>query len=215
MVLPRSIKTWLEQSSALRTLGCVNRKSLAAASGVVSGAKVVSLALPIVSSREQSDETESDDRGDQFDENEDENGESAKNVENDGDQDNTGDYGFDSSESNEDEREGAGEPGQLSMTSIELRYFDGCPNWVEAELLLYQALTVVGLDEIRVELRQVETEDDAVALGFTGSPTILIDGKDPFAIDGSQPGLACRLYVTQAGLRGCPTLEQLVTVLQS
>ena len=102
----------------------------------------------------------------------------------------------------------------VGMTTVMIRYFDGCPNWHEAEALLNEALAIVGLEDVKVERHQVETVNDAVRAGFIGSPTILIDGMDPFAVDGAQPGLACRVYSTPVGLRGSPTLEQLLTVLR-
>jgi len=101
------------------------------------------------------------------------------------------------------------------MTTVMLQYFDGCPNWIQTEARLYEALAFVGLGHVRVQRLQVETVSDALRLGFTGSPTILIDGKDPFAVDGAQTGLACRLYLTPEGWRGCPTIESLLTVLQA
>lgn len=100
------------------------------------------------------------------------------------------------------------------MTTVALQYFDGCPNWIQAEALLNEALAIVGLAEVQIERQLVDTVTDAVRVGFIGSPTILIDGMDPFAVDGAQPGFACRVYSTPAGLRGCPTLEQLLTVLR-
>lgn len=100
------------------------------------------------------------------------------------------------------------------MTTVVLQYFDGCPNWLQTEALLNEALTIVGLEDVQVERHQVATVPDAVRTGFIGSPTILIDGTDPFAVDGAQPGLACRVYSTPVGLRGTPTLEQLLTVLR-
>lgn len=54
-----------------------------------------------------------------------------------------------------------------------------------------------------------------VAVGFTGSPTILINNRDLFAIHGAEPGLACRVYPTPDGLRGVPTVEQLLTALMA
>jgi hypothetical protein len=43
-----------------------------------------------------------------------------------------------------------------------------------------------------------------------GSPTLLINGVDPFAAPGQAPGLACRLYRDVAGrAAGAPTVEAL------
>jgi hypothetical protein len=89
---------------------------------------------------------------------------------------------------------------------VELRYFDGCPNWqtTEDRLMALQP-------ELRFSLtrRLVETPEEAERLGFRGSPTILVDGIDPFAVGDEPIGLACRIYRTPVGPSGSPTAEQL------
>lgn len=96
---------------------------------------------------------------------------------------------------------------------VELLYFDGCPNWNVAEERLMDALTATGRDSITVHHRKVETIEEAAEVGFTGSPTVRIDGHDPFLTGGEQVGLACRVYATPEGLRGSPTVEQFIEVL--
>lgn len=96
---------------------------------------------------------------------------------------------------------------------VELFYFDGCPNWTVADQRLSEALTRVGRDDITVERRLVETPAQADEVGFTGSPTIRIDGDDPFATGEEQIAFACRVYTTPTGLGGSPTVEQLIEVL--
>jgi hypothetical protein len=96
---------------------------------------------------------------------------------------------------------------------VELLYFEGCPHWTVADERLAQALTTLRRDDITVERRQVETTTQAEEFGFTGSPTIRVDGRDPFATGEQQVGLACRVYSTPKGLSGSPTVEQLVEVL--
>lgn len=96
---------------------------------------------------------------------------------------------------------------------VELLYFDGCPNWTVADERLAKALQVVGRDDVTVTRRRVETADEAAAVSFTGSPTVLVDGRDPFATGDEQVGLACRVYSTPQGLGGSPTLEQFVEAL--
>jgi hypothetical protein len=59
----------------------------------------------------------------------------------------------------------------------------------------------------------VETPEDAERLGFVGSPTILIDGHDPFARRDELPRMACRVFSTPNGLEGSPSVEQLVDAL--
>ena len=60
----------------------------------------------------------------------------------------------------------------------------------------------------------MNTIEAAQALGFTGSPTLLIDGRDPFRNPAIPPSLSCRVYQTPDGLAGSPTVAQLVEVLQ-
>jgi hypothetical protein len=45
-----------------------------------------------------------------------------------------------------------------------------------------------------VELVEVTGEAEAARLGMTGSPTILLDGVDPFAAAGAAPSMSCRIY---------------------
>lgn len=96
---------------------------------------------------------------------------------------------------------------------VRLLYFDGCPNWTVAEERLRAALARVGLDRESIQRVPVDTPEDAERLGFIGSPTILLDGRDPFATGAEQPGLACRVFSTPDGLAGAPTLAQLVQAL--
>ena len=97
------------------------------------------------------------------------------------------------------------------MSRVTLRYFDGCPHWrtIEADL---RRLADEGF-AVDVELQRVETHEQAAQLGFTGSPSILVDGIDPFAAPGSSAGLACRVYPSPDGLRGSPTLDDLRAAL--
>ena len=101
----------------------------------------------------------------------------------------------------------------MSCMKVSLLYFEGCPNWRETDGRLREALAQVGRSEVTVEYRDVATPDEAEAVQFRGSPTVLVDGRDPFAVPGSPVGLSCRLYRTPDGLAGAPTVEQLVEVL--
>lgn len=96
---------------------------------------------------------------------------------------------------------------------IELLYVDGCPNWKVAEERLAEALRTLGRDDVVVQRRKVETREQAEQLEFPGSPTIRIDGKDPFASGDEQVGLACRIYATPTGPSGSPATSQLLEVL--
>ncbi len=95
---------------------------------------------------------------------------------------------------------------------IELRYFDDCPNWEATSELLEEL--IADLDSgAALHTRRVATPEEAEALGFRGSPTVMIDGDDPFADSDAPVGLACRLYRTEAGFAGSPSAAQLRSVL--
>jgi len=94
-----------------------------------------------------------------------------------------------------------------------VRYVEGCPNLPVIGQRLVHALTAVGRGGVAVGLRAVRTGDEADELGFTGSPTILIDGCDPFPKRHAVAGLSCRLYQTPQGTSGSPSVEQLTTAL--
>jgi hypothetical protein len=96
---------------------------------------------------------------------------------------------------------------------VTLLYFDDCPNWQVADERLRQALALAGRDDVRVERRLVVTSEQAEAAGFRGSPTVLINGRDPFAEPDAPVGLSCRVYGTATGLTGAPTVEQLLAVV--
>jgi hypothetical protein len=96
--------------------------------------------------------------------------------------------------------------------TVTLLYFPGCPNWQTADANLRAALAEAGADVV-VRWRVVDTVEDAERLGFLGSPTVLIDGRDPFAEPGAVPGLSCRVFRSAAGVAGAPTVTQLRAAL--
>jgi hypothetical protein len=63
---------------------------------------------------------------------------------------------------------------------VELLYLDGCSNWRLTEERLITALRLANRSHVTVVRRRVDTDEQAAALGFVGSPTVLIDGRDPF-----------------------------------
>ncbi len=92
---------------------------------------------------------------------------------------------------------------------VELVVVPGCPHEGVAAAALRSALADTGLSDVPVHTRVVRTDREAADVGFTGSPTILLDGVDPFAHPGARPGLACRLYPTATGPAGVPDAGQL------
>jgi hypothetical protein len=97
---------------------------------------------------------------------------------------------------------------------VTLQYFDSCPNWRIADQRLHEALGRLGRQDVAVHYERVETPEDAASVGFGGSPTILVDNRDPFG-GGHEPvaALSCRVYRTEAGPEQAPTVEQLVAAL--
>jgi hypothetical protein len=101
---------------------------------------------------------------------------------------------------------------QDGVVDIRLLYFDDCPNWRTAEQRLSTALGRLG-DPSVVVGELVDTPEKAERLGFRGSPTILINGSDPFADPDAPVGLSCRIYRSAAGLEPAPTVEELESAL--
>jgi hypothetical protein len=93
---------------------------------------------------------------------------------------------------------------------VTLLYFAGCPHWELAQERIRRALAQVGQDPDLLSTIVLETPDDAERWQFRGSPTFLVEGRDPFATGDTPVGLACRLY----GSEGSPSVAQLVDVLQ-
>ncbi|MDP8927675.1 MAG: thioredoxin family protein [Actinomycetota bacterium] len=93
---------------------------------------------------------------------------------------------------------------------VTLLYFEGCPNWKNADKRLSALAEEFGW---QVERLKVETPEQAEEVGFRGSPTILVGGRDPFAKGDEPVGLSCRIYQTPEGPVGAPTEQQLRHVL--
>ena len=98
---------------------------------------------------------------------------------------------------------------------VEVRFVEGCPNLPVTRQRLAIALGAVGRPDISIRLRLVRTDAEAGELGFTGSPTILIDGCHAFPDRHAVVGLSCRLYRSAEGSSGSPTVEQLTAALAS
>jgi len=97
---------------------------------------------------------------------------------------------------------------------IELLYVPNCPHRETARHRLDAALAEQGLAAV-VREREVASPEDADRFGMHGSPTIRVDGRDPFADPDARPSLSCRLYGGEHGASGAPTVAQLADVLAS
>jgi len=89
----------------------------------------------------------------------------------------------------------------------------GCPNAPVLERRLAEALA--DRPAVTMTRRVITSTDQATRWGMHGSPTLLINGVDPFAVLGTEPSVACRLYSAGDGrLDGAPTVAALRQVLE-
>jgi hypothetical protein len=87
---------------------------------------------------------------------------------------------------------------------VELLWWEGCPSHPETLADLRRSLAEEGV-EAEVEMVEVESDEQARAERFPGSPTIRIDGEDIFPCDEPEPfSLTCRVYRLRDG-RASPT----------
>ena len=97
--------------------------------------------------------------------------------------------------------------------TVTIQYLPGCPNLeLVQDRLAEAARTLPGPGPV-VRLHRVGDRGQAEAEGFAGSPTLLIDGVDPFPHP-SGAGFTCRLYPTPDGVQGAPSAEQLAAALR-
>lgn len=95
---------------------------------------------------------------------------------------------------------------------VELLYFEDCPHWKVAQQRLKELGPEVGFTVIE---HVVSSQEEADAFEMRGSPTVLIDGRDPFLRGDEPPSLSCRIYDTPQGPAGAPTVQQLRAALNS
>ncbi|MBI3652413.1 MAG: alkylmercury lyase [Acidobacteria bacterium] len=95
---------------------------------------------------------------------------------------------------------------------IEFLYFDSCPSYQQALANLKAALKEKHLTADLV-LIKVESEDQAQKVGFQGSPSIRINGKD---LEGRDEGFSfsCRLYEVNGKPSTTPSQEAILAKLE-
>lgn len=102
--------------------------------------------------------------------------------------------------------------------SVTYLFTRSCPSHEEGLALLHAAAAEAGV-EIEVEAVEVATDEQARARGFIGSPTYLLDGRDPFPA-GDPPHAAvhdaCRAYARPGGRIGpLPHHDALVAAVRT
>jgi hypothetical protein len=92
---------------------------------------------------------------------------------------------------------------------VTVLHVEDCPNVAQLLKCLHQVLRGTPTT---LTARVVTSPAEAMELGMHGSPTLLVNGRDPFA-GTPEASLSCRLYPTDDGLRGRPTVAQLRSML--
>lgn len=88
-----------------------------------------------------------------------------------------------------------------------------CPN---APVVRERIEVALAGREVPVELVEVNDEEQAARWAMTGSPTVLVDGIDPFAVPGAAPSVSCRLYRSAEGsVDGAPSVPDLRRALEA
>ncbi|WP_043735046.1 MULTISPECIES: hypothetical protein [Nocardia] len=97
---------------------------------------------------------------------------------------------------------------------LEILEVPACPGAAVLEQRLRQVAADVPM-ALEIVHRMIGDADEAAAAGMSGSPTLLIDGRDLFATPGQTPSLSCRLYPTGTGrLDGVHSAAALRAVLR-
>jgi hypothetical protein len=87
---------------------------------------------------------------------------------------------------------------------VEVLHISDCPN-LPVMLERLRAVT-----DLPVTTREIATDAAAADAGMNGSPTLLINGHDPFAVPGRGCGVSCRIYRDELGHPvGVPSPAQL------
>lgn len=92
---------------------------------------------------------------------------------------------------------------------VTIQYFDGDPNWPAARDRVRDVLDGQGQGSVEIELQRIGDSAEAHEFHFRGSPTILVDGVDPFDSEESGYGLMSRVYRTETGMDVAPSELQL------
>ena len=93
---------------------------------------------------------------------------------------------------------------------VELSYFEECPHWRDAKAHLLTLQSELGFE---LAYRVIDSPETAATVEFHGSPSITVNGDDPFASPNQPVGFTCRRYDAPDGPAGSPTIDQLRAAL--
>lgn len=98
---------------------------------------------------------------------------------------------------------------------IEILYFDGCPNVDLARKMVTDVVNQAGA-KAQIAMVKIESNDDAEAKQFVGSPSIRVTGKDVDPMDDNnlQYSMRCRVYFTSDGMSGLPSRTKVLAAIE-
>ncbi|WP_418908861.1 hypothetical protein [Glutamicibacter endophyticus] len=97
---------------------------------------------------------------------------------------------------------------------IHVLYTPDCPNYQLAIANVRAALAQLNRSDDVAVIEEVQTGKTSVhSTPRVASPTILLNGIDLFDKDTSVESLACRLYQSDSGLKGEPSVAEIVSAL--
>ena len=79
------------------------------------------------------------------------------------------------------------------VPNIEVLTLAGCPH-AQPAIDLTREVAAALCPDAEVRAVEVTSDSDLCALGFMGSPTVRVDGRDVEGLDGALDHLACRTY---------------------
>jgi hypothetical protein len=91
---------------------------------------------------------------------------------------------------------------------IDVLYTRDCVDWEEYARLVDAALGELGV-AAEFNYYLVQSDRQAVEIGFIGSPTIRVNGEDLFPVPRAASGMRLRAYFTPEGMVGCPTYDMI------
>jgi hypothetical protein len=100
------------------------------------------------------------------------------------------------------------------MVEITFLYFEDCPSYEPALARLREVMAELNVD-VSIQVVRVDTEEQAEALRFFGSPTIRINAVDIDPPADDRPALTCRVYELADGrISPLPSHEMIHSALQ-
>lgn len=105
----------------------------------------------------------------------------------------------------------------MEPAAVEFFWWRECPSWERTLQMLREEIEAVGLPSDALVLTEVTSEEQAGRLGFPGSPTIRVRGRDVEPPGPDSPmGLTCRVYRRADGrVSALPDREAIRAALES